>query len=501
MENTSYFANSHSFIIGDNGNFATVHGNQILNYFNREPERKTALTIYDQVLLGDIYRTENMGVSTYPRPGDVGERWWREEGKPRADRTICAAQVTGVEGRAFTMISYTGPEAQEAFEKDFQMYATTLTANPFQVYGINTNVPTVLFYDERQPVAKFWAGLGYWGKLYLRSLIEMHFKCYDNKIWLDPKKGELCQGPVGPECYTGSVGYGKWENLPCSAKFLQDSNSLPFLASRKAKSVDREVVDVIAWEWSWGDSKVEVHQPTIFSASTNATVAVSGGLWKSYSSCLGEREVVENGATRLMLKDEGELLSVQIDRLEERRVWMSQALSIFHACGISLNDNLSQFELIIPDLWLEGHLSDSETKCQRRRKKHIYLFVHPLSPSTPTEDCKTSSLHYWSFDPTGQHPLPAEMCEDLGLPIELSFEVYSPYRYCWTNEAYKLMHQYQVARGFNPKTTDFARHLGFPVYQVHRDSDRFEDLSTPKGFWSGWSWAASEGSDIPACGM
>ncbi|KAL0563648.1 hypothetical protein V5O48_018417, partial [Marasmius crinis-equi] len=99
-------------------------------------------------------------------------------------------------------------------------------------------------------------------------------------------------------------------------------------------------------------------------------------------------------------------------------------------------------------------------------------------PSTPTKDCTTSALHYWSEDPTGQHPLPADICEDLGLPVELCY-VYSAYRLRWNTEAYKWMHQYQVARGFDPKTMDFARHLGFPIYQVQSDSDRFEDLSSP----------------------
>ncbi|KAL0566940.1 hypothetical protein V5O48_015054 [Marasmius crinis-equi] len=41
------------------------------------------------------------------------------------------------------------------------------------------------------------------------------------------------------------------------------------------------------------------------------------------------------------------------------------------------------------------------------------------------------------------------------------------------------MYKYQPARGFDPKTPDFARHLGYPIYQVQSDSDRFEqDVDT-----------------------
>ncbi|KAL0565377.1 hypothetical protein V5O48_016644, partial [Marasmius crinis-equi] len=457
MANPSYFANSHGLVIGSDGNFATVHGNQILNYFNREPERKTALTIYDQVMLGDIYRTEDFGVYKYS-----SQRWWDF----KADRTICAAEVIGVEGRAFTMISYTGPEARED--------GSSLNAGPFQVYGINTNVPTVLFYDERQPLAKFSGSLGVWGRGYLGALINQ-LNCDENEIWLDPKKGELCQGPAGPKCgYIYGVG-SRWGNLSCSAELLQEGNCLAYLASLKARGVDRDVVKEIAGHWSGAWSEVKVHQPTILSTSTNATVAVSGGLWKESLGC-GEREVMENGATRFTLKNEGDFFYVEPDWVEQCGVWLSQALSVFHARGISLDDDLSQFELISPDLSLAGELSDSETTRQRRRKKTIYLFLGPLSPSTPSDWCDTSSLHYWSFDPTGQHPLPPKICEHLGLPIELDLYVCSTRRCGWNNEAYKRMHQYQVTRGFDPKTINFARHLGYPIYQVQSDSDRFEDV-------------------------
>ncbi|KAL0570889.1 hypothetical protein V5O48_011067 [Marasmius crinis-equi] len=327
------------------------------------------------------------------------------------------------------------------------------------------------------PLAKFVNGLGFFGKFYLQSL-KKQLNWHKNEIWLDPKNGQLCQGPAGPECYTISRSYIPWKDLPCSAELLQEGNCLPFLAGLEAKSrVDREVVKVIAGEFNWGDPEAEVHQPTILSTLTNTTVAVSGGLWRQdlVGDCLGAREVMENGMTRFTL-EEGDRLSVWIDWVEERRGWISQATSVFHRCGVSLTDDLSQYELLRPDLSLAGDLSDSEATRQRRWEKPIYLFVGSLSPSTPTEDCTTSSLHHWSFDPTGQHPLPAETCEHLGLPIELSLDVSIPYRCRWNKEAYKWMHQYQLARGFDPKTTDFARHLGYLIYQVQSDSDRSEDV-------------------------
>ncbi|KAL0562924.1 hypothetical protein V5O48_019154, partial [Marasmius crinis-equi] len=89
----------------------------------------------------------------------------------------------------------------------------------------------------------------------------------------------------------------------------------------------------------------------------------------------------------------------------------------------------------------------------------------------------TSSLHHWSFDPAGQPPLSTATCDLLGLPLQLDLYVHQPTRSSWTNTAYKEIHDYQVARGFDPTTPDFARSLGYPVYQVQRDSHRFEEVA------------------------
>ncbi|KAL0570308.1 hypothetical protein V5O48_011659 [Marasmius crinis-equi] len=303
-----YFANAHGFII-ESGKFATVRGNQILNYFNREPERKTAPTIYDQgcpvltthkyhqVLMGDICRTQDLGFYRYLRLWDRTSIKWSKRGV-RADRVICTAQLCGREGREFTVVSYTGPDAQEAFENDFRTYSRSLTG-PFQIYGINTSVPTILFYEERQPAACFVDSLGFWGKVYLEVLRRV-FCCAANEIWLDTKKGELTRGPVGPDFELHVDVFGlDLPVVPESAEHLHDDIFLRYLARQKSKDVDRSVVNGIAWLYTPGVSQVEVHQSTIFSKSTNATVANSGGLWeKDWSDCLGEREVTENGETK-----------------------------------------------------------------------------------------------------------------------------------------------------------------------------------------------------------
>ncbi|KAL0565293.1 hypothetical protein V5O48_016731 [Marasmius crinis-equi] len=70
------------------------------------------------------------------------------------------------------------------------------------------------------------------------------------------------------------------------------------------------------------------------------------------------------------------------------------------------------------------------------------------------------------------------MCNHLGLPVALNIKVDRCYVYSWSNDVYKMVRQYQVARGFNPNTTDFAQFLGDPAYKPvqNADSDSFEEI-------------------------
>ncbi|KAL0562981.1 hypothetical protein V5O48_019097, partial [Marasmius crinis-equi] len=135
--------------------------------------------------------------------------------------------------------------------------------------------------------------------------------------------------------------------------------------------------------------------------------------------------------------------------------------------------------LILPSINLELSLSLSPSKSRRRRywPRPIFLFIRPL-PSTLLQSCSTSSLHYWSSDEDGQLRFSADKCNHLGLPVTLDLTFDKRYVYSWSNDVYKMMRQYQVARGFDPNTTDFARSLGYPAYRPiqNADSDRFEEI-------------------------
>ncbi|KAF9262412.1 hypothetical protein L218DRAFT_403507 [Marasmius fiardii PR-910] len=100
--------------------------------------------------------------------------------------------------------------------------------------------------------------------------------------------------------------------------------------------------------------------------------------------------------------------------------------------------------------------------------KPTYLFLLP-SPSP------TRHFYFWSHDPFGRIPLSRDRCKYLGLPFELSIQV-EYYRHSWPTEVYKTILEYQIARGFDPITTDFARSRGSPMFKVVPPENRFQEV-------------------------
>ncbi|KAL0565576.1 hypothetical protein V5O48_016447 [Marasmius crinis-equi] len=67
--------------------------------------------------------------------------------------------------------------------------------------------------------------------------------------------------------------------------------------------------------------------------------------------------------------------------------------------------------------------------------------------------------------------------------MALELKVFSCSPWSWSNDVYRRIHQYQVARGFDPNTIDFARSIGTDglIYKpIQNDSDRFEEFDVMK---------------------
>ncbi|KAK1216788.1 hypothetical protein PQX77_020575 [Marasmius sp. AFHP31] len=94
-----------------------------------------------------------------------------------------------------------------------------------------------------------------------------------------------------------------------------------------------------------------------------------------------------------------------------------------------------------------------------RLEQPIYLHVRPPPPDLPKG--MTSSLHFWSFYETGQFPLSFEVTRSFRLPVEVDLRDRYLVSYSSNTDHYKSIHRYQLLRGFDPTTTDFAQFLGY----------------------------------------
>ncbi|KAL0575958.1 hypothetical protein V5O48_006012 [Marasmius crinis-equi] len=325
------------------------------------------------------------------------------------------------------------------------------------------------------------SNVGVLGHMYL-EILRLQLGCRgDSELWLDSSRGVLCRGPEGPHCRI-PPSYSDYKsalpNVLSDGKLLQQDALVQYLATLKlSEDLDPVVVEMLANPFSASRTTGRrVDRPTVISSLTNTTIAVADAGMSSIresGNCLGEREVLSNGLTRFTLEHRGRRLELGWGWVwfEVRDAWMAQSPMAFHAHGIPLEGDLSEYDLIIPER-LRGTLPRSATKQRRRREcAPIYLFAYPSRIST-----------FWSFEEDGHLPIPDDLCKYLGLPIKLSLAYYQD---SFPTLTYKAMRDYQVLRGLDPATADFARHSGFYNYKfypvqsspaVATTSGRFEDL-------------------------
>ncbi|KAL0066719.1 hypothetical protein AAF712_006324 [Marasmius tenuissimus] len=242
------------------------------------------------------------------------------------------------------------------------------------------------------------------------------------------------------------------------------------MSLKSDKDVDREVITGFSYWYTGKPDDALAPCPNVTLTLGN-TIIVAGGTVSQGGGCIWESTEMGNGLTRFsLIVDGGRHLSLTPDISCQRNAWLAQAPSVFHSQGISFNDDLSQYELIMPQM--TGTLSSSR-KAKRRRMQcpPIYLFITPRPTTT-----------FWSFDPTGQTSISNDLCRYLGLPFKVLSRCF--WSFYGSSEGYKLLRDYQIVRGFDPTTTDFARHCGYldPLYQpVKMEAGRFEDISEPEG--------------------
>ncbi|KAL0569863.1 hypothetical protein V5O48_012094 [Marasmius crinis-equi] len=470
---SQHFKAARNVSFGDT-NLSTVRGNQYNSYTIQEKKKATHFIVgteeeeaeYDQFL--EIKRGDFVALEDIHRSLGLVFDEEREGRITLGERAVVVGDVRiGGMASKCTVVSYSGDGAEQLWKTDFQRFggaryiAGSRSAEKAQMVGINrSKVPMIILTGGLVPAAHLMERAGVMGRMYLKALARQMGCWGDDSLWMDASRGVFCRGPQGPRC--GGRSYLPLENLPSDTELLREEVVIRYSASRKE---DHEVLEGLSMPQHASASRIRVSRPTIISTLTDTTLAVVSGVWwKDGDSCLGEKEVLANGTTRFTLKDDQRRLKFKLESIFDPYAWLAQAPSTFHAHGIPLEGDLSAYKLIFPEK-LTATLSNSRVKRQRRQNHpSIYLFL--------------SSSIFWSFNPTGQTSIPNNLCRHLGLPLRLLPECTE---FSWPTERYKTLQAYQIARGFDPTTTDFVRHNRLPIFEAVEQPlpSRFEEINYP----------------------
>ncbi|KAJ8079206.1 hypothetical protein PM082_021706 [Marasmius tenuissimus] len=468
-------------ITSGSGTFSHVQGDQYnhtTTIVQAKEKERTEWDDFFDVKRGAIYILRDIGRYTYPRRWDQDQEWSAEEGHPRADKIICTAEIVDRPGMVFTVIEYRGPEAEKAFGDDFAMLLKGLcgsgTRDVCRMYGYNKlKIPSLILYNELMPVAQSGVKVGRLGAIYLRCL-SYQLGCEGEELWLDAGRGVICRGPPGPEPMLAVGGIHGIGELPLATELLREDVLLRFLASLKSKKVWKVILASVILGTQGAAEPGQLSRPVVISTLTDTFISIANNVWESDKINLSGRKFLDNGLTRFTLIG-GSNIWLWLD-WDVWEAWLMQAWSVFRAHGLSLKDNLSQYKLVYSRASLDGYVSNSRAQCARRSRQPIYLFIRtpPLDPV----NCGASQLHYWSFHDDGHSPLSPKICRSLGLPIQLELCA-NLSSWSWSNDDYRLLHQYQLLRGFDPATIDFSQHLGYDhVFQpVGEDVERESECS------------------------
>ncbi|KAK1225688.1 hypothetical protein PQX77_011354 [Marasmius sp. AFHP31] len=480
-----YFKQARNTTIGDYANFSSVQGNQYINITERLEKKKIKLAINgdedeeaEYAQFSDVPRCDVMALKTIYR----NEEWVYDEEKGeniKCETLVTSSEVTieGKESRCTVMAFQGGKVAANLWKKSFKRVSGMRRPEVTPLRAINrTDIPMLIFPTELLPLSHFVDKLPKLVQMFVETWITQT-SCSYTEVWMDGSRGLLCRGPDGPDCNIKYMGF-KVKDVPSNTSLLKEDTFIAYLAQLESKKeIDQEVVRGIGLTCTANGQRSDlvVDRPTVLfkaaSASSYDTLAIGYNGWISLGIGLLSGKPLGDGVKRFTLNHEfrGPELKVGLASDWQTDWWLAQSHWVFHERSVSPKDNLSTYKLVLPKQ-LTGKLSSSDGQYKYRAGlPTIYLFTSIQSSRT-----------FWSFDEDGQAVIPPRTCEFLGLPVDFMVT-------CWeyTNptQAYEHMREYQKGRGFDPTTAEFARHCGWPIYEIVDSSvNRFEEVDTTGEF-------------------
>ncbi|ESK81713.1 hypothetical protein Moror_15828 [Moniliophthora roreri MCA 2997] len=546
------FNHSSQFSIKGKNTFTNVRGNQVNGNvytgtvnFNTGPAaaKRTQHDEFQYVRCGDMIATKEIHseeLSEWDWELQNGELVGRHKSSTR--KTICTVEIVHQQSKYTTMI-YEGEDAQKLWEEDFRHFSRNKKPGSFQLFGINQSaIPVLIFHYELIPCAHFFNEESIWMDIYIQHLMT-NMRSNGNNIWMNTAGGVLFSGPDGPLTVAPLSYADESIVVPTTVDMLRDDTCVRFFINF-GSSVDDSVLECAGISFEITDldnffpATAEDHQSedsdhpnwssaahpylrrlwrnppdhlpmnvigrlrfdTVYSPSMEAVATWppgAGSLWEWHEyqrKGLVEETVLDGGLTRFKLdlnRGEEVYLEARNKWRRFRQGWLSQSSRVFNA--VEITEGKEKFFIVGPP-WLTIRSTQHPTASRTLRNDDlieetlstpIYLFLCPF-PISVSElvSWMEGQPYFWSFDETGQSRI---LLND-------SVRLRS-----WSTYIYTTLQDWQKARGFDPTTSDWARHMGY--------SQEWEIVGTrkvqgqQKAGRSWWQWEAVAESGISAFGF
>ncbi|ESK87834.1 hypothetical protein Moror_15327 [Moniliophthora roreri MCA 2997] len=527
----------------------TINAGTVNFIADQEVVNRTVNDEFQYVRRGDMIIVKELSSEEIT---DSEWRWsyGKVTGKHKARRMTCTVEVYPDRQSKFTAVMYEGEDAECVWEKEFEKFSRTKNLLAAQLFGINrSEIPMLIFHDELIPCANFFNNESIWMHIYIRHLTT-NMRCSEDNLWMSTSSGVLFSGPDGPPA--PSLWWYTFESIivPTTVDMLKDDTCIRFFinfGSIMDKNVLRSAVG--HWELTYLDDLVpataEDHQSkdsdhpnwsskthpyliylspdhfpmnvigglrfdTVYSPSMEAVARWPRGVgslweWQNYNRTgLVEETVLDDGLTRFKLdptRGEGVYLDTMYHCGRFWKGWLSQSSQVFDAIEVA-GGMENFFTVIPPDLRIQFSRRPTASRTLRNGEypvkitppTPIYLFLHPL-PMSVSECVSWIEGHFcfWSFDEIGQSRMSEEECERWGLPVLTASTYDTVCPRSWFTYVYTTLQDWQKARGFDPATSDWARHMGDPELEIV-GARKVQEEKKASSSW----WEAIAGSGISA---
>ncbi|KAJ7642421.1 hypothetical protein DFH06DRAFT_1475230 [Mycena polygramma] len=408
---------------------------------------------------------------------------WRRGG---SNRRLYSARIGE---RSVTVAMYQGDGADEEWREYMAKHTSLRHPNIIQIYGVASSggIHATLFHGDLIPF-EHWLDpyksspcvtiymYAYYGREfdeadnYLHQFGRGSTMSHECTMWIRLSTGRLCVDRMPPHKPIMLLYFSK---LPISGSgatvFL--SRDTPMIEALAIDTLTLDQYHEVCCRTLAHNSRIDI--PTGITASLGkvalrplnspdlfgiviASLPEEDTEFRWYNSGPGEGEIMENGWTRFNTRDvSGGALDLHYWS-GGAASWLSQSNYIFKRCEITSNFNDYVFVDSIRfqiSVTANGILTGFLFLCPEND-----FWTGPSSVHWPT--CPA----YWSFEPSGAHPLSTEEAMELGFPtLQFSTELAGSR---WDSSVYAGLAKFYLAKGFDPYSQDVARHLGLPLFQL-----------------------------------